>query len=419
MVDRTDGFWAFNRSIVLLIAIVNLLPLLGLFAFNWDMTDLLMVYWLEGGVAVGVGFVKTGPARLVTLPLPDSRRELTMQIKRGSITVCGFPFYARNGPLLGFLMAALGVWLVTGLLAFYRSASPFSYSTTTLLSVVTVASFLCLLHLITARPYFDERRYRWTTPTATVGPPLAYVFGIASLVVMMADLTDHPLNLSWLASFPVAIAIGKTILELLTRCRNRARFEQISTDSDIFSFERSFRQQMSPKQLTAELPSVSRPETWPQLTVRPSRLGIIVTSPFVGLRHHAFGTWFGFLFVCATATVILGGSWSFALILGSIALGGLIVCGLVISYPQNATLEYEFYDDQLVCYDRWLQEPQWKLPYAEIEQVSITRSRIGHRLGYSTVSIETSDDMPAKLPYLSDGEEVVVRLERIVPIEVQ
>ncbi|WP_459890046.1 PH domain-containing protein [Halostagnicola bangensis] len=99
-------------------------------------------------------------------------------------------------------------------------------------------------------------------------------------------------------------------------------------------------------------------------------------------------------------------------------MGGLTLCGLAISYPRNATLEYEFYDDRLVCYDRWLQQPQWELPYAEIDQVSITHSRVGQLVGYSTVSIGTSDGMPAKLPYLSDGEEVVARLGRIAHIEV-
>lgn len=418
MVSRTDDFWAYSRPVVVLIAIANLLPLLGLLAFGWDMIDLLVVYWLEGGVAIIVGFVKTGPARLVTLPLPDSQHKPSIQIKRGSINIGGLPFYARNGPLLVFLLAALGVWLVTGVLAFYRATSPFAYSTTTLPTVVTVAGLLAVSHLITIRPYFDERRYRRTTPPETAAPSLAYVFGVASLVVVLADLTDHPLNLSWLMSFPIAIVTGKIVLELLTRCRNRFRFEQISTDTDPFTLDRSFRQRISPKQLTAELPSVSRPDTWPQLTVQPTRLGIIVESPFVGLENRVFGTWFGLLFAFAIAIVILGGSWSFALILGGTAWGGLTLCGLAISYPRNATLEYEFYDDRLVCYDRWLQQPQWELPYAEIDQVSSTHSRVGQLVGYSTVSIGTSDGMPAKLPYLSDGEEVVARLGRIAHIEV-
>lgn len=418
MLGRTDDFWAHSRPVVLLITIANLLPLLGLFVFDWGITNLLVVYWLEGGVAVVVGFVKTGPARLVTLPLPDSRREPSIQIKRGSVTVSGLRFYARNGPLLMLLLATFGVWLATGLLAFYRSTSPFAYSTTTLPTVVTVASLLSLSHLITVQSYFNDQRYRRTPPTETAGPPLAYVFGIASLVLLLADLTDHPLNLSWLTSFPVVIVTGKTVLELLTRCRNRSRFEQISTDTDPFTVERSFRQRMSPKQLTAELPSVSRPNTWPQLTVRPTRLGIFAASPFVGLEHRVFGTWFGLLFAFTTVIVILGGSWSFALILGGIALVGLILCGLLILYPRNATLEYELYDDQLVCYDRWLQEPQWKLPYAEIERVSITRSRVGQRLGYSTVIIETNDGMSARLSYVSDWEEVITHLERITHIEV-
>lgn len=419
MMSRSEDFWAYSRPIVIYIAIVNLLPLLGLFVFGWDVTDLLVVYWLEGGVALIVGFVETGPARLVTLPVPNSKRKPSIQTKRGSINISGIPFYVRNGPLLTLLLAAFGVWLVTGVLTFYRSTYPFEYSMTTLPTVGTVAGLLAVSHLITVRSYFDERRYRQVSPAETAAPPLAYVFGIASLILLLADLTDHPLNISWLTAYPVTIATGKVFLELLVRCRNRDRFEQISSDTDPFTIERSFRQRMSPKQLTTELHSISRPNTWPQLTVHPSRLGIITASPFVGLEHRVFGTWFGLLFAFATVIVILGGSWSFALTLGGIAFIGLTLCGLAISYPRNVTLNYEFYDDQLVCYDRWLQEPQWKLAYAEIEQISITQSRVGQFVGYSTVFIETSDGMPARLPYLPDDQEVVNHLKRISPVEIQ
>ncbi|MGQ3411211.1 hypothetical protein ACT4ML_02980 [Natrinema sp. LN54] len=82
--------------------------------------------------------------------------------------------------------------------------------------------------------------------------------------------------------------------------------------------------------------------------------------------------------------------------------------------PRHATLVYEFYDDQLVCYDFRLEEPVWRLAYEDMTAVSLERgldARIG---GYGRVVVETDDGPPARLSYLRDYETVSDRLERVI-----
>lgn len=50
------------------------------------------------------------------------------------------------------------------------------------------------------------------------------------------------------------------------------------------------------------------------------------------------------------------------------------------SYLRFAPLEYRRYDDSLVAYDSWLDEPQWAAPLEEFRDVSVLTDRIADRL---------------------------------------
>ncbi len=69
-------------------------------------------------------------------------------------------------------------------------------------------------------------------------------------------------------------------------------------------------------------------------------------------------------------------------------------------------IEYRFYDDQLVCYDRWLGTAQWRLRYANVEQVRVVQT-LTDRLGSTaTLVIETTDDHPARIRSVRQYEAV-------------
>lgn len=88
------------------------------------------------------------------------------------------------------------------------------------------------------------------------------------------------------------------------------------------------------------------------------------------------------------------------------------VLAFVVTYPVfwlgPMHAEYRLYENALVAYDRYLNEPQWRLPVSEIQTVTVNESSLDSRFlpHYPTpVYIEQSARMERKLQYLERPHE--------------
>lgn len=417
--ERID-FFAFPLWVVCAVVIANLLPLIGVAGFQWGVTELLVVYWVEAVIGTVVGMIQTFPSRLVDVPLPHPRSKPLLKVRHGALSVGPLTGYVRNASVIGGQSMFLFVFFSSAL-ALFVPASPLYYSShETIESVVVVAGVLAGTHLLTAKVYFDEQRYERAPAKQAFQSWFRTGAGVTGLVVLLW-LRDGSGAGSVLAAWPVGLSyilvVGKIAMTLFFRCRDRGRFELPEYDVTPFEDRSDDGDRFKTAGVTATvLPRVERPTTQPQATARPRIWRILGLSPILGLFISRTGEAIVFI-IFAIFTVVADVPLILTLISLTIALVFAVVPVLVFTLPRHATLTYEFYDDQLVCHDHWLEEPVWQLAYEDITAVSLERgldARIG---GYGTVVIETDVGPPARLSYLRGYDEVIDRLERIVEAE--
>ncbi|WP_408960630.1 DUF6498-containing protein [Natrinema sp. 74] len=417
--SKWDSSLAYSWTTVSTILIMNLLPLVGLIGFGWGVTELLIVYWAEAVIATLIGMVQTFPARLVSAPISDPRSKPVIRARHGTVSIGSERIigYVRNIPIIGGKSIFLFFW-AGPMLALFVPASPVSYSSyETAESVVVIAGLLAGTHLLTAKAYFDEKRYDRVVAETAARSGVTTGAGVTGLVVVLLAV-DSSTTGSVLAAWPLVLSsviVGvKTGMELVFRCRNRDRVECPEDGIDPFEFQPDTADVLflrTSGMKAAELPRVKRPTTWPQTTSRPRLLRLLRASPLLGLGTSRDGAeivfiGLGILFGIVDLPLV------FPLTMFGIAIVTAVIPVLFFVLPRHATLEYEFYDDRLVCHDYWLDEPVWNLLYDEMTAVSVERGLGAKVGGYGTVVIETTDNRPARLSYLEDYQEVVDYLKQ-------
>ncbi|SEQ97015.1 DUF6498-containing protein [Natrinema salaciae] len=418
--EEKTVFFAFPLRVVCAVMIANLLPLIGLAGFQWGLTELLVVYWAEAVIGTVVGMIQTFPTRLVDVPLPHPRSEPLLKVRHGALSVGPLTGYVRNASVIGAQSMFLFVFFSSAL-ALFVPASPLYYSShETIETVVIVAGVLAGTHLLTAKVYFDEQRYERAPAKQAFQSWFRTGAGVTGLVVLLW-LRDGSGAGSVLAAWPVGLSyiliVGKIAMTLFFRCRDRDRFELPEYDVSPFEDQSGGGDPFRTAGVTAvTLPRVERPATQPRATARPSIWRILGLSPILGLFMSRTGDAIVFL-LFAIFTIVADVPLVLTLIVLTIALVFAVVPVLVFTLPRHATLTYEFYGDQLVCYDHWLEEPVWQLASEDIRAVSHERGIDAWIGGYGTVVIETDDGPPARLSYLRDYDKVTDRLERVIETE--
>lgn len=86
----------------------------------------------------------------------------------------------------------------------------------------------------------------------------------------------------------------------------------------------------------------------------------------------------------------------------------------LILWLGHANVEYRLYDDELVAYDRYLEEPQWVVPFDNIESISTTeKSIVEARLipsapsVFTTVELECTTDEDRRVEFLAQPDDFV------------
>ncbi len=138
--------------------IANLPPLIGVAGFQWGVTELLVVYWVEAVVGTIVGIAKTFPTRLVDTPLPEPRSKPLLKSRHGTLSMGPLTGYVRNASVVGAQLGFLFAFCISGLALFVPSSSVYYSSHETVESVAVIAGILAGTHFLTAKVYFDEQR---------------------------------------------------------------------------------------------------------------------------------------------------------------------------------------------------------------------------------------------------------------------
>lgn len=402
-----------QRTIALLLVLANSLPVVGLAVFGWGLLELLVVYCLEAVFALVFGAIRVCSAQLVAAPVSNPRHKPTLSSRHGKLQLGPLSVYLRSLSRVGALLL-WAVFLLFPVLVLVHPSSAFHYPVTapTRDSVVLVAGALAFVHVLITKNHFDQKRDQELPPTASARSaawlPLAVV-GLVGVLFLREQNTAQPLLVTWPEPASYAI-VGAKLLIATAAWQYRGRLiKQIDDDTDLYDLPPNLLETL---QVTT-LPSVERPQTAPKTTASPGVRRLVGNAPVHGLAVSNTGAELVFVGFAVIAVVLLQSVRLLALNLGILAVIG-VVTATVYVIPRHATVQYELYDDRIVCYDWWQAEPVWALDYDAITDVSQEQGIAGRVGGYGTVVLETDEEPSARLLHLPAYEAVAEEVSTLL-----
>ncbi|WP_135853042.1 DUF6498-containing protein [Halorussus salinus] len=376
----------------------NLLPLVGVLVWEWNLAALLVLYGVEGVVTSAFAgakmlFAERVPAEefgTANLPLPELRD------KRGGVRLReGWPpVYPRNIPdALGMVGSLLFVWVVVGVLVaadFLLSASAAIPATVLLSAVGLVATRAVEFR----REYIGRGEYADVSAraaAATAGRQLLLVFFLLPL----------------LAALDESRAAGTVLLLVVVAAKTLADAYGFWVDhldrEPLGLLERLF----DAAETGDPPPAIDVPEESPDERVQTDTSAVLFTGLVPIALAFLNRTGLLFLLLCAFSAFVIGVWAVVPLVVVVGVLGGV---SLLTHYVRFGTLEYQRRGETLVCYDRWLDAAQWACPVGEIRDPSASR-RITSRLFGTTVVRFTDDEGDRyRIGPLADADSAVERL---------
>lgn len=410
--------WKVTRSRVFLsVLLANLVPAVGVVVLDWAFSMVLLVYWFEWGVVLLVMALQACRAELLSVfkassnseSRPGTRYKHLICLRRGTFSIGPLSCYYRNIPDISKItFLGLGVWTVVGVGWLYLDWLTVPNRTVGTLSVAVAVVALAGTQTLTTAVYFIEQQYRDCGPTIVLSTSAAYTLGALAVAIpfLVGTLSMEAVGKLGLLAF----VGGKTGAELLVRRRKQATRH---INADPFDYDPGRRELLSGTRPVASLPPVSAPDAAPITVLRPDRLTLFVHSPIRGVTDWVFGihlatltAFFGVL--AAASPVFFELSWPVAVGFFLLAVVLWVVLstlvGLVHLFGRYGSIEYQFYDDQLVCYDRVLSTAQWSLSYDEIEDWTLNQRFTDRLLSTATIHIEAAGDETTRLVALPEPE---------------
>ncbi len=351
--------------------LTNLVAVLGVAVLGWSAGALLVVYWIEAGIALVRGILQGPFARRDPGDLTAGQqtvRETYIPLsswdnKRGGVSIGSLPpIYPRNvSTVLNSATVMLIFWPIAGAVVIATVGSAFPVGTV-LLAVVGVV----VGHAIGLVNYFRNDRYLENT----VGSAMSRRYTIGILVLGVGGVfvlsRASPPSVLFLI-----VAVGKLFADLaITRA-------EASNDPLTEWDENSLDEQV--------------PEGKPTAVFEANRRDLLLRAagmvPFYSLIPP-----YMFAGLAAVAAGLFGGP---AVGVATLAVGIVLMmlCLIVRFDVERGHLEYQIYPDQIVAYDRLLDAPQWSIDRSKIEEVIIKPSRLDRiRPGSQTVLISTYGD---------------------------
>jgi hypothetical protein len=193
------------------LGVSNAVPLVGVLAFGWDLSSILVMYWIEAGV-VGLANVLKIHRSMALGALADGDRPIERQ--RSDPRLSGGWLLAGIWLLCyGFFWAILGLFvaqIASG--GFYEGASQTGWSLASADQIVTGTLVLIAGQLaIYVLDYVLGRRYLTVTPVELLRDPFVRLFVILATIAVGGvgiALAGSPVG------FLAAMVVAKTAVEI-------------------------------------------------------------------------------------------------------------------------------------------------------------------------------------------------------------
>ena len=383
-------------AVGLAVVVGNLLPLVGIAVWGWNLTALLALYWFETVVTT----VLTG-GKLLFAERASTQASARLQplseltAKRGGFRVRADwpPVYVRNVPFAVGVLGVSGVVLVVyGLvLALWLSVDP-----TAVVSAGFVASALGLVVARLAEfraDYLGREEYRDVSARMLAATPARQLLLLLCLV-------------------PVASsgAGGRALLVAVVAAKLLSDGYGFLVEHTAHSPGRLGEWLLGPRDTAEPPPTVDAPDVEPDVRVDTDTRAVLLggTAPVAAGLASRPGYLAGFVFVLGwfvfgTPVVVAAG------------LALCLVAGVKLGahYLRVGTLQYQRRGDHLVAYDRLLDEPQWATPVRRLRDVDVENRVADRLLGTGTLTlsaVESGGRSAVQLGPVADLDRAVDRL---------
>ncbi|MGB9957591.1 DUF6498-containing protein [Haloferax prahovense] len=376
-----------GRRTVAGLAVANALPLVGMLLFDWRLVNLLVVYWVEmtGGALrrlLEATFAGQRDAAAEWAAV-DSRWGWrspfrSLREKRGSVQLHASlpPLYPRSFPPVFELgRVVIGLSLVSGAGLWFATLGSDIFVESLLVAGATTLSREGTI----LADHFRTRDYRELVPQSLLTPwSILGVVVLAGLVVwgvaLVPSATEHT---GVLFVFVYLARVGFDVYSVVgqpdrfdPRDPNEAAFE--AADDDV-------RDPLTiPESDPSDVFHTNRRAVWASAVVD-GFLGMLNPRRFAAAAITAF-----------LGYVVAGATW--AAVGASAVVVGVVAHTLVERDLRWGHLEYRVSENHVVCYDCFLDQPQWCVERRLVTDVT-ERSRLVERLlGVSSVALAQRGD---------------------------
>ncbi|MFB6252362.1 MAG: DUF6498-containing protein [Halobellus sp.] len=374
----------------------NLLPLVGVVAWGWDLSTLLVAYWAEACSTVLLAAAKALFAERGSPGIPGGIEPLhELREKRGGWECRADwpPIYPRNVP---FALSILGFWLlpVAPLSVLYWLSADlgltFSLSLAFSIGALVVAQASDFVF-----EYIGEAEYADVSAQEIVRTP-AQLSLVVIVVGLLASAETHAGGLAVLT----VVILGKTLVSTYRYYVEHVGAPVLGLGERVFAD----RQDSEPP------PELDLPDADVNARVTVDAISVLLGS--TGAIGLGFVNRAGLLTLLSLAFAVLVGElvWIVVALLAVLA----VVAARVLSYYlRYGTVEYQRRGDELVAYDTTLEAPQWIASIDARTEFSVRNAIADRLLGTGTLTISDVDsvDRDVRLGPVRDIDRAVERLD--------
>ena len=383
---------------LVVVVCVNLLPLVGVVAWGWNLTSLLVLYWMEALATVVMAAVKALFAERGSPGISGSVEPLhELREKRGGWRPRPEwpPIYPRNIP---FALSVVGVWSVTALpltLLYWGTNSPDISLSLNL--VMGIGALLIAQGRDFITEYVGDEEYATASAQELLRTPTQLGVVVLSVGLLATDSREGG------AVLLVGVVVAKAAISAY-------RFYADHVGEPILRLGERFAADVSEPPPELELPDApvrGRVE----VDARSVLLGSIWAVAF------GFATRFGMGSVVVTGFAVLAQRplW---IAVGLTAILAVIAGRVCSFYLRYGTIEYQRRGDDLMAYDTLLDSPQWIVPVDSATEFSVKNAIVDRLRGTDTLTVAnvaSADGRDVQLGPVRDASEAVETLD--LPVE--